>query len=583
MIDIESELRQGIERQQAGDMAQAVGHYKAVLSAEPNNVDALNLMSVVASSLGDFNTAASLAYTAIAEQGDWFLSHLNFGNALMGLGRPAEAVDAYQKAVTLNPQSPEAYVNLSDALVQSNRPAEAADMAVQAIIIKPEMADAHVNFGNALLALDSPGEAVEAYIRASMIDPENALAWMNLGNAYIKLGVIDPAVDAYRRAIALSDGPIKRLNLGSALYGAGRLAEAAQAYRDCLALDPKFLDAHINLGAVLRDMGALDEAEATVRAALALAPDEPELHWNLALVLLTKGDYSQGWQEYEWRWQTPHFARFVREFHQPEWQGEPLEGRSILIHAEQGYGDALEMARYIPLLFDKGAAVTLECRQGLGRLFSTLHPDLTVIEVGDGPLPRCDFHLPMMSLPLAFGTTLETIPAKVPYLSVPKGAASFADLADRPGPRIGAVWSGSAGRRDNQPRSFRPHDLMDLVDAPIYSLQKGDVAATASDLFDHGLMVDLGPRLEDFADTAAAIAAMDLIITADTAVAHLAGALGKPVWILLPYPSSAFLWMSQRTDTPWYPTARLFRQTSPGDWSGVIAEVHQALAPGLLA
>ena len=577
-MDLEQELQQGIECHKAGRLGEAVRHYKLVLAQDPRNIDALNLMSVLALTAGDGEMAASLATSALEQQPQWFLSYINLGNALQGLRRLPEAIGCFRQAVALNPRSAEAYVNLSGALDLDGQHDQAADMAVQAILINPEMADAHVNFGNALVALNSPGEAVEAYVKATRLEPDNSLAWFNMGNAHAALDEHDAAAENYRRAIALADAPACQLALGNALYAGQRFEDAVEAYGRALSLDPGCLDAAVNLAALLRDMGRLTEAEAGLRRALADAAHEPDLHWNLALVLLTRGDYAEGWREYEWRWRTAHFARFVRDFPSVAWRGESLDGLSLLVHAEQGFGDALEMCRYVPLLVERAASVTLECRKGLGRLLRTLDPRLTVIEAGEAPLPVCDRHVALMSLPHLFGTTLDTVPAVVPYLSVPAGAADFSDLAGQAGRKVGVVWSGSATRRDNRSRSFRPHDLAGLPGCRIFSLQKGDAAAAASDLFDHGRFVDLAPRLADFADTAAAIAALDLVITADTAVAHLAGALGKPVWIVLAHPTSAFLWMTARSDSPWYPTARLFRQDRAGDWSGVIAELHQALA-----
>ncbi len=582
-MDIESELQQGILCQRAGRLGDAARHYKAVLTQEPKNVDALNLMSVLAITAGDFQMATALARNAVVEQPEWFLSHINLGNAMQGLGRLDDAIDSFQKAVTLNPSSAESFLNLSDALNQAGRHGEAADMAVKCILISPEMSNAHVNFGNALLGLDSPGEAVEAYSKAARLDPGNDLAWLNMGLAYAAMGTFDAAIENLNRSITLDDSAYKRFNLGNAYYAIHRFEDAVAAFEKCIELQPNHMDSRVNLGALLRDMGRLDDAEATMRAALDFAPIEPELHWNLALILLTKGDYVEGWQEYEWRWQTPHFAKFNRDFPMLEWQGEPLEGKTILVHAEQGFGDALEMCRFVPMLADRGATVSLECRPGLGRLFQTLDPRITVFEAGSQALPVTDFHVPLMSLPHWFATTLDSIPSKTPYLGIPEGVAAFPEISTDKGLKIGVVWSGSDTRRDNQPRSFKPHDLLELPDCRLFSLQKGEAAATASDLFDHGLMVDLGPRLGDFADTAAAINAMDLVISADTAVAHLAGALGKPVWILLPNPTSGFLWMTDRSDSPWYPTARLFRQKTPGDWSDVIAEIHHVLESGALA
>ena len=581
-MDLEQELQRGIDCHKAGQLSDAIRHYRTVLTEDPANVDALNLMSVVALTAGDGHTAASLAAAALEQQPEWFLSHINLGNALQSLGRAEEAIDSFQKAVMLNPRSAEAYVNLSGALNLAGRSETAADMAVQAIMISPDMADAHVNFGNALLALDSPGEAVEAYVKATQLEPENGLAWFNMGNAHMAMGSFDAAIENFRQAIRLGESFVRQFNLANALTAVLRFEEAVKAYGRALEIEPGNLDATINLAGVLRDMGRLAEAEALLRDALERIPDEADLHWNLALVLLTKGDYAEGWRQYEWRWRTAHFARFVRDFPSPPWQGESLDGLSLLVHAEQGFGDALEICRYVPLLVERAASVTLECRKGLGRLFTTLHPCLTVVEAGEAPLPVCDRHVALMSLPHVMGTLLDTIPATIPYLSVPEGAADFSDLTGA-GVRLGVVWSGSATRRDNLHRSLRPHDLAGLTGCTLFSLQKGDAAAQASDLFDHGRMVDLGPRLGDFADTAAAIAALDLVITVDTAVAHLAGALGKPVWILLPNPTSAFLWMAGRSDSPWYPTARLFRQAEPGDWSPVIGELGQALASFALA
>jgi tetratricopeptide (TPR) repeat protein len=582
-MDLEAELHQGIECQQAGRLGDAVRHYRAVLQFDPTNVDALNLMSVLALTAGDGANAAALAESARTYQPDWFLSYLNLGNALQTLGRMDEAVDAFQKAITLNPDSAESFVNLSAALDRAGRHDDAADMAVKAIMIAPDMADAHVNFGNALLGLGSPGEAVEAYVKATGLEPDNALAWFNLGNAHAALAEWDEAIGAYRRAVTLADGPVKQFNLGNALRAALRLDEAEAAFSRALEHDATFLDALINLGAVQRDRGRLDEAEATLRQALERYPDEAELHWNLALVLLTRGDptrgdWAEGWREYEWRWRTPHFARFNRSFSSAAWRGETLAGRSILVHSEQGFGDALEVARLVPRLCDQGARVVLECRTGLGRLFGTLDLRIQIVEGQSQPLPETDFHVALMSLPLHLALTIDGIGACVPYLRAPDGAGDFSDIAGQPGIKVGVVWSGSATRGDNTGRSFTPHDLAGLPGARLFSLQKGAVAATASDLFDFGRMVDLAPRLSDFADTAAAITALDLVISADTAVAHLAGALGKPVWVLLPNPTGAFLWMNGRDDSPWYPRLRLFRQPSPGDWAGALASLRRAFA-----
>jgi tetratricopeptide (TPR) repeat protein len=581
-MDIEAELHQGIACQKEGRLGDAVRHYQRVLAEDPGNVDALNLMSVLALAAGDPGNAAGLAQTAIARQPDWFMGYINLGNAIQALGRPLEAAAAFQRACQLNPQSPEALINLSGALNEAGRPQEAADIAVQAILMAPRQADAHVNFGNALLELGSPGEAEEAYRKATTLAPENALAWYNLGHALLELGELDEAIDAYMRSIAHVDAGIKHVSLGNALVKAGRLGEAVAAFALAIELEPGLVDGYLNKAALERDLGLLDAATATLEAGLAVAPGEAELHWNRALVHLTRGEFGPGWAEYEWRWRTPHFAPHLRQFPGLPWEGQDLEGKTILVHYEQGFGDAIQMARLLPELAERAARVVVECRKGLGRLLGTVDSRLEVIELGAAALPVCDYHVALMSLPHRLGLTLDHLPVRTAYLSAPPGAGDFSDLGALPGLRVGVVWSGAASRADNASRSFDPHLLAGIDGCSLVSLQKGEAAATASDLFDHGRMVDAGPRLDDFADTAAAIAQLDMVVAIDTAVAHLAGAMGKPVLILLAEPCPAFLWMQELDFSPWYPTAKLIRQDMQGDWSWPLALVRQELS-GLAA
>jgi hypothetical protein len=373
----------------------------------------------------------------------------------------------------------------------------------------------------------------------------------------------------------LQDGPAKHFNLANSLAALGRNQEALAEHRIAVTLDPGYVDAHNNMGALLKDLELLDQAEDCLRHALTLAPQAADLHWNLSLVLLMQGKWAEGWAEYEHRWAMPTFKPFLRDFGKPQWAGEDAAGKTILVAAEQGFGDAIEFCRFVPLLAGRGAKVILECRKGLERLFGTLAGVDQVVALGNRP-DAFDLTVPLMSLPHLLAAKMEDLPGPVPYLGVPAEAGGFSDVAAAPGRKIGIVWAGGEARRDNAQRSCMAKDFAILAGAgnSLFSLQVGPAADQINDV--PGL-VDLAPRLNDFADTAAAISAMDLVISVDTGVVHLAGALGKPVWVLLSKPSNGFLWMTGRDDSPWHPTARLFRQAAPGDWSGLLDRVRKEL------
>jgi len=578
-MDVQAMLDQGREHHRAERYGDAGRCYKAVLEADPDNVDALNLMSALAQMVGDNQTAANLAMRAIQLQPDWHAPYVALGNACQAGGRLDLAVDAFQKAVTLCPESPEAYLNLANVLNELGRHGEAAKMAVEAVVIDGSMAEAHNAFGNALAGMNSPEEAVEAYQKAVYLRPTWDVPWFNIGGALAAQGKHDEALASYRHSIGLLDSPVKRYNLANSLAAEGRFPEAVAEYTCALEQAPDYVDAYNNLGATLKDMERLDEAEANLREGLKRASDSPDLHWNLSLVQLMKGDWGNGWREYEWRWKMPTFIPFQRDFGVPAWQGEDLDGKTILVTAEQGFGDAIEFCRLAPQLTQRGARVVLECRKGLKRLFATL-PGIERVVAPDDDYGAVDFVVPLMSLPYRLGLTLETLPSAIPYLSVPAGAGDFADVAAADGFKVGLVWAGGASRRDNSQRSCQAADLRPLLDLPgcrFYSLQVGPEAGQIDDLPG---VVDLAPRLGDFADTAAALTALDMLVSVDTGVVHLAGALGKPVRVLLSRPSNGFLWMLGRADSPWYPgDFRLLRQDKANDWAGLV----QAIAAELQA
>jgi tetratricopeptide (TPR) repeat protein len=573
-MSTEQDLKRALAHHQAGNVKEAAEMYRDILKRDPKSVDAWNLLSTIFVDSGNFAAAIAAAGQAAQLQPDYFAPYLNIGNAYQGAGKLAEAIAAFEKAIELAPESPESHNNLASALNAAGRYDEALVSCKVALAYRPDFLEAFNNRGNAEAGLGLLPQAVASYRHVLARQPDNSDALYNLGGALIQQGDMDEAVNCYRLAVRLDpESPEKQFNLGNALLAAGDLDGAEGAFRMAIARRPEYGDAINNLGSVLQAQGRLDEAEAAFRQALVADPNGADIHWNLAVLYLQKGDYAQGWREYEWRWRNPEFAAHVRSFKEPFWDGEALAGKTILLHAEQGFGDSIQFARYAPLVAKRGGKVIVECPGPLTSLLATLDGVDGVLRRGDA-LPAVDVQSPLMSLPRIFGTTLDTVPAEIPYLSVPKGKTADGRLTNASGLKVGFVCSGSRTRRDNRTRSFDPAQmamLLDVQGVTFFSLQT-DAPDAALD----PAIVDLGPTLKDFGDTAAAVEALDLVISVDTALAHLAGAMGKPVWALLSF-APGFLWMLEREDTPWYPTARLFRQPEWGDWQTVFYDVKAAL------
>jgi hypothetical protein len=357
--------------------------------------------------------------------------------------------------------------------------------------------------------------------------------------------------------------------------GAGQVEEAV-----ALDLRSEDAEAHLRLGRELQDQGRIEEALAWYERALAFRPDFADAHVAKAMNLLLRGHYAEGWQSYEWRWRMETFSSPKRNFPQPQWRGEALRGRRILLHGEQGFGDCLQFLRYVPMVQAAGGVVVLEIQGRLMRMCALL-PGVTELFAYGQPLPAVDCHCPLLSLPLAFGTALESIPAKVPYLSIPSEARERARRIAWPvdGLRVGLVWAGSANHLKDKVRSlglamFEP--LLALEGVHFFSLQLGEAANQRS--AEDSRISDLGLMTRDMADTAAQIEQLDLVLSVDTSVAHLAGALGKPLWVLLSDVAD-WRWLRSREDSPWYPTARLFRQKERGNWGEVLERVGAELVP----
>jgi Flp pilus assembly protein TadD len=371
---------------------------------------------------------------------------------------------------------------------------------------------------------------------------------------------------------AAQAGEVKALAaLATAWRALGRPDLAAAAARDAAAAAPQVAEYHYNLGNALADCGDAAGAESAYRAALERDPGLVNAHWNLALLLLRLGRYAEAWPEYEWRWRRPG-APLHYHAHVPAWDGSGFAGRTLLLHTEQGLGDAMQFGRYIPLVQARGGRVVLECPRPLLRLFAASFPDLELVE-RDQPVPPFDLQAALPSLPGLFATTVETVPAPIPYLRSPARQPAATDGGEL---RVGLTWSCSApsSGRDVPAAALAP--LLGLPGVRVHALQLGPAAGQLAGLPGAERVIDLAPRISDFADTAALVAELDLMISVDTSVVHLAGGMGRPVWVMLPHRAD-WRWLEERGDSPWYPTARLFRQPAPGDWESVVAAMGEAL------
>jgi tetratricopeptide (TPR) repeat protein len=494
-------------------------------------------------------------------------------------GRLQQAEAGYREVLAVEPAHTDSLHLLGVIALQIGQFSLAVEVIGKAIALQPFVADFHNNLGLALTGLDRLKEAERSYREAIRLKPDYPEARNNLGNALKDLGRIEDAERAYLAALRLKpDYAAAHNNLGTIHAARGRLEEAAACYRAALRLDPNYPEAYHNLANAVRGLGHWDETGIYCREALRLDPNYAEAHYNLGWWLLLTGQFEEGWREFEWRGRLK--ARHApRRFTQPLWNGEDLGDRVLLLHAEQGAGDTFQFCRYVPLAAARGRVV-LEAPRPLLRLLTGLPGIEHIVAAGDA-LPPFDLQCPLLSLPRAFGTTLDTVPAEVPYLKAePDQVAAWqARLVGLDGLRVGLVWAGNPEQADDDRRSIAFDRFSDLAGVPgvvFVSLQKGDAAALAHARSIGMSVTDWTEELGDYADTAALIETLDLVISVDTGVAHLAGALGKPVWLLNRF-DPYFVWLLNREDSPWYPTLRQFRQPVPGDWDSVVARVRTEL------
>lgn len=609
-----SPLEEALALHRAGRIAEAQARYRAILEAEPRHASALHLLGVAALQTGRPAEAVGLIERAIAERGDQAAYHANLGNALRALERDDAAIAAYRRAVALDGNATDAMSNLAIALRARGALDEARELLERACALEPGNPRLLNNLANTLDGLGEPARALELYRRALELDPDYAEAYTNLGRALLARGDFAQAAQYLERAAALAP-PDARLHddLGAALVKAGRLGEAERAlrraieldpalaspvanlgvvrqrqfryeeaiaqYRRALELDPSTVTAENGIGAALASMGRFAEALPHFQRQVAAHPGHVEGHVNLGITLLTLGRFAEGWPEYERRLEKRGFNAASG----PRWRGEPLGRDTLLVWPEQGAGDNIQFLRYLRRVraAHPEARIVYPSPAALERLFAQSLAELGV-EV-PGALERIEVHgfqTALLSLPALFGTTLEDIPAAVPYLAADPAlrAGWAARLRGRPAPRVGVVWAGNPEFAMDRDRSVPPETMREVLECPrtcFVSLQK-PAANVLRPEPRRGELLDWMHEVADFADTAALVSELDLVVSVDTSVAHLAGALGKPVW-LLNRAATDWRWLLGREDSPWYPSMRIFRQPRAGDWTSVARAVRREL------
>ncbi len=612
-MTINDKFQLAIEYYQEGKLKQAENILGEIVNLEPENAAALHFLGIIHYYFRNYDSAEKYIEKSLYLKPNEAIAYFNLANTFRDEKKIDEAITNYKKALEINPNLSDAYYNLAiifegkgqidEAVTCYGKaiqiaPNDAAsynnlgvvlqkkgqiDDAIacfeKALRIKPDNAKTYNNLGIALHERKQFDEAITNYKRAIQLDPNLSDAHNNLGNSLKEKGLFDEAVTCYTKALQMTpDRADVYYNLGIVLKEKGSVDEAIDNYMKAIQFYPGYIDAYNNLGIAFKENGQLDKAINCFKDALQINSNDVVTHWNLSLVLLLSGNFKEGWKEYEWRLK-------VKDFYHPDFccpisNESDMEGRTILLHAEQGFGDTIQFIRYAPLVAQRGAEVIVRCQKELASLLQGVKGIAMVIDY-DKQLPDFDFYCPLLSLPLFFGTTLENVPGETPYINadrilVQKWKNRIKD-AD-PKLKVGLVWAGRE-QRSFSLEFFLP--LLEIGNICFYSLQKGEAAKQAKNSPYDLKLIDYTEELNDFSDTAALLDNLDLIISIDTAVAHLAGALGKSVWTLLPF-APDWRWMLNRGYSPWYATMRLFRQPSNGDWKSVISKIIVELQNRLL-
>ena len=551
--DVGSWLRDAAERANAGRIAEAQALYEQILRVDPNHPQALHDAALLARMRGD---------------------------------QPA-AIELMTRAAAAAPQSAELRNSLAVVLGSVGRCEEALASFDEAIRLNGDYADAYSNRGVVLARLGREDEAVAAWERALAIQPTHIDARSHLGALCVRSGRPLKGAEHLREAVRLAPNSADaRNNLGTALRESGDLDGAIAEYRKAMELSPQHVDAMTNLGAATNELGRPREAVPLFRETIELRSDFALAHWNLALSLLSLGEFEPGWREFEWRKQIVAEWAFTRRLPQPQWNGSSVAGATVLVICEQGLGDTFQFVRYLPLLKERRARVVLECQPALAPLMQQVAWIDRVVPRGE-PLPPFDIHVHLLSLPGIFGTRIDTIPARVPYLNADVSRADrWSAALSGGGKKIGIAWQGDPRAPAQRARSIPLSAFAPLANVPevqLFSLQKGHGVEQIPARKDRLRLAEFDPPLDQdaaFLDAAAVMKRLDLVITSDTSIAHLAGGLGVPVWVALPKVAD-WRWMQERPDSPWYPTMRLFRQTVPGAWGEVFDRMAAVVRRGV--
>jgi predicted O-linked N-acetylglucosamine transferase (SPINDLY family) len=573
-------FRQAVRNHQAGHLDEADRLYRIALQSPLAPAAAYFNFGVLCMARERSSEAAVAFDHALTLQPDMVDAIVNLGTAMLQLGRPDEAIAAYHRALAISPDNGMAYGNLGKVLQDLGRTEEAFAAYHRALVLRPQNADVLINLGAALLDQHRWDEAVRFIGEAIALRPDSAMAHANLAFGLLGLGQNEAALAACRQAMALDpQGAAIACTLGGAMLELGEAAEAANLCRRAIALDPAAASAHFNLSHACKALNQLEVAEAAAEAAIALQPASAVYHFHLAHTLLLRGNMERGWNEYEWRWALPDFAELAalrNRLPEPLWTGDDISDKTILIYAEQGLGDIIQFARYLPLVVGLARRVILAAGAATRRLLSSI-AGVTVIAPEEIAGRSFDVHCALLSLPQVFGTLIDTIPTGIPYLQVdPLETARWAARIGGDAPRVGVVWAGNPATKRDRFRSPRLRSLTPLFNVPGITFVSLQMGAGRGDLAQTPLpaqVVDLGEEITDLADTAAIMAGLDLVISSCTAPLHLAGAVGRPTWAMIPF-APHFPWLLDRTDSPWYPSMRLYRQTQMGtDWSSVVDQI----------
>jgi len=564
---------------QVGRPLESLHSYDQALEADPSDALAYCNRGYLLLSLGQKDAALASFDAAIARRPGYFPAHFARGALLQERQEWPAALDSYDRAITLHAGHALTHYNRGTVQRALGRWHEALAGFDHAIALDPVFAPAHAGRAEALQKLRRPPEALAAYDRALELNPEDAKNHGNRGVLLQEMQQFDAAMMAYDRAIALDPASAEaHFNRGTLLKASDDLEGAIAAYDRAIAAKPRYAEAHVNRGTALQELGRLGEAIASYRQAVLLDPDLAEGHYNLALTSLKAGDYDTGWKHHEWRWRARSgpVHRETRHFAEPLWLGgQSIADETILLYGEQGFGDSLQFCRYVPMVAALGARVILEVPLPLVEICKTLQGVTEVVPFGSA-LPHFARQCPLLSLPLAFGTTLENLPATAGYLQsdTRKVRAWEQRLGTKHKPRIGLVWSGNQTSVPYRKRHFPLSTFIPyLCDRFQYVCLQTDITEfDRATLSRYPAIASFATELQDFSDTAALAECMDLIVSVDTSVAHLGGALGKKTWVVLAFDAD-WRWLTDREDSPWYPTMRLYRQRLRGDWNAVFEQV----------